>query len=104
MAMPLAAAEVEGYLIDKKCSAKVVTEGGDAAKAHTADCALMPDCKASGYGVVSEDGKFLNFDEGGSEMAVTILELEKGNDSVKVAVNGTIKGDTIEVVAIQLSF
>ena len=41
-------------------------QGGiDAAKSHTKDCALMPKCKASGYGVVTADGKFLKFDEDG---------------------------------------
>lgn len=102
MAMPLAAEEVEGYLIDKKCSAKVAAEGVDAAKMHTKDCALMPDCKASGYGVVTEDGKFLKFDKDGDGMAVKTLGFASGKDNIRVFVNGEVKGDTIKVVAIQL--
>ena len=59
LSAPLAAEAIEGYLIDKSCSAKLAKEGVDAAKTHTKDCALMPNCKNSGYGVVTEDGKFL---------------------------------------------
>ena len=55
LSAPLAAEKVEGYLVDKACSAKVVKGGVDAAKAHTKDCALMPNCKESGYGVVTAD-------------------------------------------------
>ena len=57
LSLPLSAETVKGYLIDKMCSAKVAKEGVDATKAHTKDCALMPDCKSSGYGVVNADGK-----------------------------------------------
>ena len=103
MSMPLAAESVEGYLIDKMCSAKVAAEGVDAAKAHTKDCALMPNCKSSGYGVVTPDGKFLKFDEDGNEMAVKILGVTSRKDNIKVTVNGSIKGDSIAVIAIQLS-
>lgn len=60
---PLAAETVEGYLIDVKCAANAVKEGVEAAKAHTKECALMPDCKASGYGVVTDDGRFYEFVE-----------------------------------------
>ncbi len=102
ISMPLAAAAVEGYLIDKMCSAKVVEEGVDAAKAHTKDCALMPNCKASGYGVVTAEGKFLKFDESGDGMAVKFLGVMDEKDNIKVAVNGTVTGSTIAVIAIQL--
>lgn len=101
-AMPLAAAVVEGHLVDQMCSAKVLKGGADAAKAHTKDCALMPNCQGSGYGVVTEDGKFIKFDEYGNGMAVSFLESTRDDDDIKVVVNGKIDGDTIEVVAIQL--
>ena len=73
MSMPLAAETAEGYLIDKFCSAKVASEGVEAAKTHTKDCAQMPKCKASGYGVVTAAGKFLKFDEDGDRFAVKML-------------------------------
>lgn len=103
LSVPLAAETVEGYLMDKKCSAKVAKEGVGAAKMHTKDCALAPNCKSSGYGVVTSDGKFLKFDKDGDRMAVEVLGFTSGKDNVKVTVDGEVKGSSITVVAIQLS-
>jgi len=96
---PLAAAKVEGYLVDKMCSAKVLKEGGDAAKAHTKGCAMG--CKESGFGVVTSDGKFIKFDKDGDGMALKMLGMASKDDNIEVVVNGEVKGDTMTVVAIQ---
>ncbi len=101
LTVPLSAEEVEGYLIDKACSAKATTQ--EAAKAHTKSCALMPACQSSGYGVVTADGRFLKFDADGDRMAAKVLGFTSRDDSLKVAVTGEIQGDTIIVKAIQLA-
>jgi hypothetical protein len=103
VSMPLVAETVEGYLIDKMCSAKVAKEGVEAAKAHTKDCAQMPNCKASGYGVVTAAGKFLKFDNDGDGMAVKVFGFTSRKDNIKVTVDGEVKGATIAVKALQLS-
>ena len=100
--MPLAAENVEGYLVDKMCSAKIVKGGVDAAKAHTKDCALAPNCKDGGYGIVTSEGKFLKFDADGDRMAEKTIGFASGKDNLKATVNGKIDGDSITVVAIQL--
>lgn len=102
LSSPLAAETVKGYLVDKACSAKILKEGGDAAKAHTKDCALMPDCKASGYGVITDDGRFVELDDGGDRMAVQTLEFLDQKDNIRVRVDGQIKDGSIAVVAIQI--
>ena len=104
LSVPLAAETVEGYLIDKLCSAKVAKEGVGAAKTHTKDCALMPKCKGSGYGVVTEEGKFLKFDKDGDRMAAETLGFTDSKDNIKVTVDGEVNGSSITVVAIQLSW
>ena len=101
--LPLAAETVDGYLVDKMCSAKLVEKGGEAAKMHTKACALMPDCKASGYGLVTADGKYLKFDEAGDEKAVTLLEGTDKKDNIKVSVDGKVDGDNIVVSSLNLS-
>jgi hypothetical protein len=69
-ALTASAADFEGVLMDKMCSAKALQEGGQKAAAmHKRDCALMPDCMKSGYGVVTAEGKFLAFDESGNQRA-----------------------------------
>ena len=103
LSMPLAAETVEGYLVDKMCSDGVVKEGVEAAKAHTKECALMDDCKAGGYGVVTADGKFLKFDTDGDGMAVKVLGFTSRKDNIKVRVDGEVKGDSMAVKALQLN-
>lgn len=100
VAAPLPAETVEGYLLDKQCSA-TAEKGAEALKAHTKDCALS--CKDGGFGVVTADGKFLKFDAEGDSMAEKFLGVISRTDDLKVSVTGDVSGDTISVKAIQLS-
>ena len=53
-------------------------EGGMiVAEAHTRQCALMPECQKSGYGVFTYDNKFLKFDEAGSRKALARCALPR---------------------------
>jgi len=61
------AADVDGVLMDKMCSMKAMKDGQSAAAMHTKECALMPDCQKSGYGVFTADGRYLKFDAAGDE-------------------------------------
>ncbi len=103
MALPVAAETVDGYLVDKMCSAKIVEKGGGAAKMHTKQCALMPDCKASGFGVVTADGKFLKFDASGDKKAITALEGTDKKDNVTVTVDGQVDGSSIAVSSLKIT-
>jgi hypothetical protein len=69
---------------------------------HKRDCALMPDCQKSGYGVVTYDSKFLKFDESGNRKALAALKASKKEDDLKVEVSGEIQGDTIKVATLKL--
>ncbi len=105
------AAQVQGILIDEMCSSKAEVrivsgprlEGGMiVAEAHTRECALMPACQKSGYGVFTYDNKFLKFDEAGSRKALAVLRATKKEDDLKVEVTGEIQGDTIKVTSLKL--
>jgi len=105
------AAQVKGILIDQMCSSKAEVrivsgprlEGGMiVAEAHTRECALMPACQKSGYGVFTYDNKFLKFDEAGSRKALAALRASKKEDDLKVEVTGEIQGDTIKVASLKL--
>jgi hypothetical protein len=101
--MPLAAETVKGILMDKMCSGMVAEKGFAAAKMHTKDCALMPNCSASGFGVVTADGKFLTFDGKGNKQAMKALEATEKKDNLTVKVDGKIKGDQIKVKKLDLT-
>ncbi len=105
------AAQFQGILIDQMCSSKAEVrivsgprlEGGMiVAEAHTRQCALMPACQKSGYGVFTWDNKFLKFDEAGSRKALAALRASKKEDDLKVEVTGELQGDTIKVATLKL--
>ena len=105
------AADFQGVLIDQMCSSKAEVrivsgprlEGGMiVAEAHTRQCALMPACQRSGYGVFTWDNKFLKFDEAGSRKALAALKASKKEDYLKVDVTGELQGDTIKVTSLKL--
>jgi hypothetical protein len=106
------AAQVQGILIDQMCSSKAEVrivsgprlEGGMiVAEAHTRECALMPACQKSGYGIFTYDNKFLKFDEAGSRKALAAIKASKKEDDLKVEVTGEIQGDTIKVASLKLT-
>ena len=105
------AADVQGVLMDRMCSPKAELrivppgrlEGGMVtAEAHTRECALMPECQKSGYGVVTQEGKFLKFDESGNRKAVEAIKASKKLDDLEVDVTGEVQGDTIKVESLKL--
>jgi hypothetical protein len=102
LAGTLSAAEVEGVLMDKMCSMKAAKDGQKAATMHARQCAMMPDCETSGYGVFTADNKYLVFDPAGNEQASAALKTSKKKDNLKVRVSGEIDGDTIKVASLRL--
>jgi len=102
LAASLSAAQIEGTLIDKMCSAKALKNGQSFAASHDKMCALAPPCQKSGYGVFTSDNKFLTFDEAGNAKAVTALKATNKNDNLKVKVDGDVQGDTIKVSSLKL--
>jgi hypothetical protein len=102
LAGALSAEEVEGVLMDKMCSLKAAKDGQKAATMHTRQCAMMPDCEKSGYGVFTADKKYLVFDSAGNEQALEALKASKKKDNLKVKVTGEVDGDTIKVASLKL--
>jgi hypothetical protein len=88
---------VTGVLIDKKCGTSQMKKDSPetAAADHTKACALK--CgKDGGYALVSGK-KLWVLDKKGNELAQAYLEK---NDSTKVSIKGTEKGDTLAVSSI----
>jgi hypothetical protein len=67
---------------------------------HTVKCALA--CEDGGYGILTADGKFLKFDEGGNAKTVAALQATKKTDALRVTVDGTLSGDEIQVKSLKL--
>jgi len=102
-AVPSFAETLEGILIDNMCSGAVQKKGFAAAKEHTKECALMDNCKASGFAVATSDGKIVKLDAKGNQMAVKALEGSSKNDNITVKVDGKVSGDSIAVTSLNLT-
>jgi len=98
-AMPALAA-VETYkdvpVVDVNCSTKVAGEPDS----HTRACALK--CAASGFGIVTQDKRFLKFDAEGNTKIVEALKASDKKDHLRVEVSGDVQGDTLKVISIKL--
>jgi hypothetical protein len=109
---PKAAQEVQGILIDEKCSGTAelrisgdtgtLVGGRIVAEAHTRECLLMPACTKSGYGVYTTDDKFLKFDEAGNRKALAAIKASPKLDDFEVQVGGEVTGDTIKVATLKI--
>ena len=87
--------KISGYLIDNAC-AESAKDIATRAKNHSTTCALMDSCEKSGYAVYAED-KLYKLDGKGNDSAADLLKNTKTKKGLKVAVEGTIDGDTIKV-------
>ena len=83
-------------VIDSNCSAKAAADPDS----HTRDCALK--CQASGYGIITNDRKFLKFDATGNSKIAEALKASDKKDHLRVDVTGDVKGDTLQVSSIKL--
>jgi len=72
------------------------------AEAHSKECDLKPACQNSGYGVYTDDNKFLKFDRAGDRKALAAIRASKKLDDFEVEVTGEVKGDTIKVVTLKI--
>ena len=83
-------------LVDSMCAAKVKSDPDK----HPTKCAIQ--CQGSGYGILTEDGTFLKFDEAGNDKALAALKATKKTDHLRATVAGEKDGDTIKVDSLSL--
>jgi Gram-negative bacterial TonB protein C-terminal len=92
---------VQGYLIDSSCAARSARRPGFGA-GHARTCLRMPSCAASGYGVLTDDKRFIKFDQDGSEQAKQLLADLTQEANIKVNVSGKVDGDRMTVTGMRL--
>lgn len=83
-------------IIDVSCSKKAAAN----ADAHTRECALA--CAKSGYGILTQDDKFLKFDEKGNKEVLAQLKASNKSDHLRVNVTGDVEGSTLKVESVKL--
>ena len=83
-------------VLDVTCSRKAAANPD----AHTRACALT--CASSGFGIVTNDHKFIKFDEAGNAKIVKELKASGEKDHLRVNVTGDVQGSTMKVSSITL--
>ena len=93
---------ISGYLVDKACSVELAPKGSKALAGHGRSCALMTPCRRSGFGVVTEDGRFIAFDPAGSQKALAVIKASAKDDGYRITVTGDRQGSTLKVASLKL--
>ncbi|MBI4460752.1 MAG: hypothetical protein HY648_11935 [Acidobacteria bacterium] len=94
---------VNGWLVDQMCASMHASEGEKFGTMHKRECALMPDCVKSGYGVLTAAGEFLKFDKGGDKKAEAALKASQKTNDLRVTVTGEKQGaHNLKVASLKL--
>ena len=83
-------------VIDVNCHTKFTRDPD----AHLRECAVK--CSASGYGIFTQDGKYLKFDKKGNEEVLSELKASVRKDHLRVDVAGDVEGDMLKVTSVKL--
>lgn len=91
---------LKGYLMDVSCATKHAGEAGFA-EGHDKECLQM--CADSGFGVLSDEGKFVKFDDEGNKKVEAFVKATDTDGAWKVTVTGKVTGEkmTVESIALQ---
>lgn len=97
------ASQYTGFLVDRSCAAqiKVDSKGVDPSpslKKHTRHCSLEPSCCEAGYSLYSQ-GKWLDLDAKGNELAKKIFEQSKKESGHLFTVTGVYKRNELRVAS-----
>lgn len=83
-------------VVDTNCSTKAAADPDS----HTRECALK--CAGSGFGIVTQDKKFLKFDASGNAKITEALKASNKKDHLRVDVTGDVDHDTLKVTSVSL--
>jgi hypothetical protein len=84
-------------VIDTLCLTKFKANPDD----HPRECALQ--CVMGGYGLITEKGVYLKFDEAGNKLALAALKASSKEDHLRATVIGEPDGETIKVRSFKLN-
>jgi hypothetical protein len=89
---------LKGYIIDNKCAAAQSAQLDEFTKTHSKECALSPDCAASGFAIYA-DHQLYKFDK---DSSAKIEEFLKKEDSkLLVTVEAKKAGKDLSLVSIK---
>jgi hypothetical protein len=97
-----AGASWTGYLIDLTCARERKSEEKDLGEKHTRKCMEMPSCDHSGFGLLTDGGGLLVFDEDGNRKVRTLLKHTEQPSHLRAVVLGARSNDVLKVRKVEL--
>ncbi len=96
---------LKGYVVDVMCAAGIAKKANVMAKAaeHTRACCFHEACAASGFGMFTDGGKFVKFDQRGSDAAKKLLESSRREKGLYFEATGKMEGETFVVKSLKES-
>ena len=101
-ALPLGAAELQGYLADWNCVKKIVKDGAEQTFKNNKNCSLQHNYKRQAYGLITDDKKYYRLDAAGQKHALELLPKSPSRDQLHVIVTGDLDGDVIKVTEMSI--
>ena len=95
-ALPLGAAELQGYLADWNCVKKIVKNGAEQTFKNNKNCSLQTKYQRKAYGLITDDKKFYRLDDAGNKHALELLPKSPSRDQLHVIVTGDVSGGAVE--------
>ena len=89
---------LSGTIIDNMCANANKDNLAEFIKTHTKQCALMPDCVASGYSLFA-DGKIYKFDQASNKKVEEFLK--KDESKLEVVVKAEKVGEELKLASIE---
>jgi hypothetical protein len=90
---------LKGTIIDNKCAEANKADLANFIKMHTKECALMPECAASGYALYTDEKILMKFDQ---ESNAKVAEfLKKPDSTLNAKVVAKQGGDELSLVSIE---
>jgi hypothetical protein len=89
---------VTGVLVDNKCAQANAADLGNFVTTHTKECALLPECQASGYSIYAE-GVLTKLSEDSWAKVVEFLNSE--NSKLDVVLTAEKSGQELKVISIE---
>jgi hypothetical protein len=96
-ALPLGAAELQGYLADWNCVKKIVKNGAEQTFRTDKSCSLQKNYQRRAYGLITDDKKYYKLDAAGNRHALQLLPMSPSRDALHVIVTGDVNGDLLKV-------
>lgn len=95
----------KGYVVDVMCAASIAKKANvtEKAAAHTRECCFHEACAASGFGMFSDGGKFVKFDQRGSDAVKRLLESSRREKGLYFEATGRMEGETFVVKSLKES-